>query len=36
MFTAAEKVSAEEAIGIGLVDAVADDPVAEALFKFEQ
>ncbi|MEY2412010.1 MAG: enoyl-CoA hydratase [Acidobacteriaceae bacterium] len=36
MFTAAEKVSAEEAIGIGLVDAVAGDPVAEALFKFEQ
>jgi enoyl-CoA hydratase/carnithine racemase len=31
LFIAAEKVSAARALGIGLVDAVADDPVAEAL-----
>jgi enoyl-CoA hydratase/carnithine racemase len=31
LFTAAEKVSAARAQEIGLVDAIADDPVAEAL-----
>src|SRR5580765_7633475 len=31
MFTAAEKISAEEALQVGLVDAVVDDPVAEAV-----
>ncbi len=31
MFTAAEKVTAVEAFRIGLVDAIADDPVAEAV-----
>ena len=31
LFIAAEKVSAARALEIGLVDAVADDPVAEAL-----
>lgn len=31
MFVAAEKVNASQALRIGLVDAVADDPVAEAL-----
>jgi enoyl-CoA hydratase len=31
MLVAAEKVSANAALAIGLVDAVADDPVAEAL-----
>ncbi|MDP9161189.1 MAG: enoyl-CoA hydratase/isomerase family protein [Acidobacteriota bacterium] len=31
MFSAAEKVSAKDAFEIGLVDAVADDPLAEAL-----
>jgi enoyl-CoA hydratase/carnithine racemase len=31
MFVAAEKVSSREAFRIGLVDAIADDPVAEAI-----
>ena len=31
MFVAAEKVSARNALSIGLVDAVAEDPVAEAI-----
>jgi len=31
MFLAAEKISAQKALDIGLVDAIADDPVAEAL-----
>ena len=31
MFVAAEKVSARQALRIGLVDAIADDPVAGAL-----
>jgi enoyl-CoA hydratase/carnithine racemase len=31
MFVAAEKVSAANALRIGLVDAVAQDPVAEAI-----
>ena len=31
LFTAAEKVSATRALEIGLVDAIADDPVAETL-----
>lgn len=31
MFVAAEKVSAPNALSIGLVDAVAEDPVAEAI-----
>jgi enoyl-CoA hydratase/carnithine racemase len=33
LFTAAEKVSAARAQQIGLVDAIADDPVAEALWR---
>jgi len=31
LFITAEKISAERALEIGLVDAIADDPVAEAL-----
>jgi enoyl-CoA hydratase/carnithine racemase len=31
MFVAAEKVSAQRALVIGLVEAVVDDPVGEAL-----
>ena len=31
MFVAAEKISAKHALEIGLVDAVADDPIAETL-----
>jgi len=31
MFVAAEKISASRAVSIGLVDAIADDPVAEAV-----
>jgi enoyl-CoA hydratase/carnithine racemase len=31
MFVAAEKLLAKDALGIGLVDAVAEDPVAEAV-----
>jgi enoyl-CoA hydratase/carnithine racemase len=31
MFVAAEKVSARDALDMGLVDAVAEDPVAEAI-----
>ncbi len=31
IFVAAEKISAQRALSIGLVDAVVDDPVAEAL-----
>jgi len=31
IFVAAEKISAQRALAIGLVDALADDPVAEAL-----
>ena len=31
MFVAAEKLDATEALQVGLVDAVADDPVAEAV-----
>ena len=30
MFVAAEKLAAAQALGIGLIDAIADDPVAEA------
>lgn len=33
MFVAAEKISAHRALAIGLVEAVVDDPVAEALRK---
>jgi enoyl-CoA hydratase len=33
MFIAAEKVTATEAVRIGLVDAIADDPVGEALLR---
>ena len=35
MFTAAEKIGARQALAIGLVDAIADDPVAEALFRIK-
>jgi hypothetical protein len=31
MFVAAEKVGADEALRIGLIDAITDDPVAEAV-----
>jgi enoyl-CoA hydratase len=31
MFVAAEKVPAEKALGVGLIDSIADDPVAEAV-----
>jgi enoyl-CoA hydratase/carnithine racemase len=31
LFIAAEKIFAAQALKIGLVDAIADDPVAEAL-----
>lgn len=31
LFTAAEKVAAQRALEIGLIDSIADDPVAEAL-----
>ncbi len=31
MFVAAEKISAERALGIGLIDAIASDPVATAV-----
>jgi enoyl-CoA hydratase/carnithine racemase len=31
MFVAAEKISAQRALSIGLVDALVDDPIAEAL-----
>jgi enoyl-CoA hydratase/carnithine racemase len=34
MFIAAEKISAQAALAIGLVDAVADDPVSEAIRGF--
>src|SRR5579872_2567976 len=36
MFVAAEKVNAREALRIGLVDAVAEDPVAWAVDKRQQ
>jgi enoyl-CoA hydratase/carnithine racemase len=35
MFVAAEKVSAPEALAIGLIDAVADDPVVEAIRRLQ-
>jgi enoyl-CoA hydratase/carnithine racemase len=31
MFLAAEKITAQDALRIGLVDAIADDPVAESV-----
>jgi enoyl-CoA hydratase/carnithine racemase len=31
LFIAAEKITATRALEIGLVDAIADDPIAEAL-----
>ena len=36
LFVAAEKVSAARALEIGLVDAIADDPVAEAMRQLQQ
>lgn len=36
MFVAAEKISARRAFDIGLVDALADDPVAEAVRRIRQ
>ena len=36
LFVAAEKVSAARALEIGLVDAIADDPVAEAMRQLRQ
>jgi enoyl-CoA hydratase/carnithine racemase len=35
MFVAAEKVPAQRALEIGLVEAIADDPVAEALHQLK-
>ena len=35
MFVAAEKLSASDALRIGLVDAIADDPVAEAIRRIQ-
>lgn len=36
MFVAAEKVTSARALRIGLVDAIADDPVAEAVRRIQQ
>ena len=36
MFVAAEKVTAASALRVGLVDAIADDPVAEAVRRIRQ
>jgi enoyl-CoA hydratase/carnithine racemase len=36
MFVAAEKVWADRALQIGLIDAIADDPVSEALHRIAQ
>jgi enoyl-CoA hydratase/carnithine racemase len=36
MFVAAEKIMAPQALRIGLVDAIADDPVAEAVRRIGQ
>ncbi len=33
IFLTAEKLSAEQALSIGLIDAIADDPIAEATFR---
>jgi len=35
LFVAAEKVTAQRALAIGLVDAIADDPIAKALQQIE-
>lgn len=35
MFVAAEKLTAEQALQIGLIDAIADDPVTEAVSRIE-
>ena len=35
LFVAAEKISAARALEIGLVDAIADDPVAEAMRRLQ-
>ncbi len=36
MFVAAEKITAAQALQIGLVDAISDDPVAEAVRRIRQ
>lgn len=36
MFVAAEKIRAERALGIGLIDAIADDAISEALRRIAQ
>ncbi len=36
MFVAAEKVSAADALGIGLIDAIAADPIADAICRIAQ
>jgi enoyl-CoA hydratase/carnithine racemase len=36
MFVAAEKINAEKALQIGLIDAIAADPVAEAVRRIQQ
>ena len=35
MFVAAEKISAKNALRMGLIEAIADDPVAEAVRRLE-
>ena len=35
LFVAAEKITAPQALAIGLVEAVADDPLAEALLRIK-
>ncbi len=35
IFVTAEKIDARQALAIGLVEAIADDPVAEALFRIK-
>ena len=35
MFVAAEKLNSEEALRIGLIDAIADDPVMEAVHRIK-
>jgi enoyl-CoA hydratase/carnithine racemase len=36
MFLAAEKLHAKQALGIGLIDAVVDDPVEETLSRIRK
>jgi enoyl-CoA hydratase/carnithine racemase len=36
MLVAAEKLSARQALRIGLIDGIADDPVAETIRRIQQ